>query len=380
MKYMLRLDWGTLNFDKGAMSKEHAGKLLAGDLDLKWKQKGANENAPFKSPLGLCWVDNSGWDAAPHKLEISGVGCEHFAPTLAAVRDRDLSHFSRVDFAFDAVMSRADWRDFITKVFAASMVSDRQAKKFRLSGEGEAMTVYIGSRKCAKFFRIYNKTLQSDRYEFLDSENGKVVPISEDQCVIRYEVELKRHKVVRSTGEVRVFDPSPCFDAYYSHDPDQVAWLMGEIHKLWTSFGNEILLPAGFEDADFVRRLDFIEQNKNTVKYDSLPDDSCLKIVRDKLHDFPHTFDSSLDYVARRFGKYIPYLLADSVYREVCFSSCRDAFGFIPDFEIVDRPAGFYDMDDESDDDLPFAPFCVAYSGEQLTMDDIDYLYGKEVT
>lgn len=380
MKYVLRLDWATLNFEKGAMSREHAGKLLAGDVDLKWKQKGLSDNAPWKSPLGLCWVDNNGYDAMPHKLEISGVGCEHFAPTLAAIRDRDLSQFSRIDFAFDAIMKRDEWRDFIASVFVASMTSDRQAKRFRLSGEGEAMTVYIGSRKCAKFFRIYNKTLQSDRYEFLDPVTGEVVPVPEDSCVIRYEVELKRHKVVRSSGEVSIFSPSPCFDTYYSHDPEQVAWLMREIKKLWCSFGNELLLPAGFEDAEFVRRIDLIKQNKNTVKFDELKEDACLEIVRGKLHDFPHSFDNTLDYLARRFGKYVPYLLADRVYSEICFSSCRDAFGFIPDFEIINRPAGFYDIDDDSDDDLPFPSFSAAYGGEQLTLDDMISFYGKEVT
>ena len=371
MKYVVRLDWATLNFDKGAADRENVSRLIAGDMDLKWKQKGSSENAPWISPLGLRWSDNSGWESTPHKLEVSGVGCEHFAPTLATVRDRELSHFSRLDFAFDAILSRSEWRDFIKKAFCASMDSERERKSYRLSGEGEAMTVYIGSRKSAKFFRIYNKTQQDPRYTFLDPETGKPVDLRDDQCVIRYEVELKRHKVVSTKGGIRLFDPSPCFDAYYSSKGERVNWLFSELKKLWHSFGDEVLLPADFDNAEFIRRIDLIEQNKKTVQIDRLEDNQKLEIVKEALHDFPHTFDRTLEYIVAKFGKYIPYIMSDNIYARVCYDSCESAFGFAPDSCVIAPPVAWGDLVG-IDEDIPISFTGFGDSGEQLSLDDID--------
>lgn len=340
MRYQLRMDWATLNFSEGCMNVKMASELLAGDVDsLCWTKKGLSDHAPVYSPLGLRYTDNNGYSVRPHKLEVSGVGCEHFMMTLPELRSSAENHLSRLDFAFDVIMSRTSWKQFLTQCFAASMISDRERKRYKLQGDGEAMTVYIGSRKSAKFFRIYNKTMEDSHYSYQDAD-GHYVNLRDDECVIRYEVELHRYK---STGKCAYeYDPSPAFDWYFSDREDHKQLLCDSIRDLWLSFGNEILLPADFEHAEFVRRSE-IEQNKKSVQTSA----DRLEVVKAALHDYPHSFDRTMQYVVERFGQYIPYILQDSQLRQLAFDRCEKLFGFVPDFYIeIGQGSGLSELED----------------------------------
>lgn len=351
MSYQVRLDYATFNFLAGKMNQWEVGRQLLGQADIGFQRKGLNEGSPLNSPLGLRWMENSGYSEMPHKLEVKGVGCEHFALTLPNLRSAVECRFSRLDFAFDVITDRAAWRSFLCGAFNSSMESERCRKRFKLTGDGEAMTVYIGSRKCAKYFRIYNKTLQDPKYKY--NVDGQDVDVLADQCVIRYEIELHRFKDSHHT-----FDPSPLFDWYYSSEKHND--LVEFLKKEWLSYGNDILLPPGFEDADFTFRID--EKNKNFVHSG---EESPLEIVHKELHDYPRSFEHTLAYIADRFGAYIPYLIADQEYRNHCFEECERKFGFAPEFYIEQVTPIWKELDDL--DEPEFTPFV----GDQLQFEPI---------
>lgn len=359
MEIVVRLDYATVNFAPGTMSYTKVGKILLGD-DLRWRSRGLSENAPLVSPMGLRWLENNGYAELPHKLEVSGVGCTHFALTLPDLVSAAEHRFSRLDFAFDVLISRAAWRAFICRAFEASLSSDRQRKCFRLSGQGEAMTIYIGSRKSPRFFRIYNKTLEDAKYRYFEDGVEKSVP--DDMCVIRYEVELKRHKF-SGVNDLRVFDPSPAFTWYYG-DERQQQQLTDEIRKMWLSFGDDVLLPDGFADAEFT----VMQHNANFVQSSAA---ERLEEVREKLHDFPHSFDHTLQYLVDKFAKYIPYIVADRDYMQRCHDECEFAFGFVPEYYLEQSlPSGWYDLDETSSCEVTDLPW--AYEQLELSQLPID--------
>ena len=359
---IVRLDYATVNFAPGSMSSSKVSKVLLGGDSLFWKQKGISENSPLYSPLGLRWLENNGYAELPHKLEISGVGCSHFAMVLPDLVNEAEHRFSRLDFAFDVLVSRAAWRSFICAAFEASLNSERERKNFRLSGQGEAMTIYIGSRRSAKFFRIYNKTLEDPKYQFV--QDGQVVDVPDDMCVIRYEVELKRHKVT-AQNDIRVYDPSPAFEWYYG-DEEAQARLCEEIRKLWLSFGDSVLLPEGFETAEIGCLI-------TKQKFCSKTSAERLDEVRENLHDYPRSFEHTLNFLVSRYGKYVPYIVADTEYISICHDACKAAFGFVPEYYLEpSKPSGFYDLDDS-----PVAlndPVECPWSFEQLELSQIDFL------
>jgi len=358
---VVRLDYATVNFAPGTMSPSKVSKKLLGGDDLFWKQKGLSENSPLYSPLGLRWMENNGYAELPHKLEISGVGCSHFAAVLPDLVNGVEHRFSRLDFAFDVLISRAAWRTFICRAFEASLNSERQAKCFRLSGQGEAMTIYIGSRRSPKFFRIYNKTLEDPKYTFV--QDGVEIAVPDDMCVIRYEVELKRHNA-NCQHEYRIYDPSPAFAWYYG-DVDAQTRLCDEIRKLWLSFGDEVLLPPGFDTAE-------IETMTQNAYFASKSSDERLHEVREKLHDYPRSFEHTLNFLVSRYGKYIPYIVADSQYMRDCEAVCSAAFGFVPEYYLEpSKPSGFYDLEE-----IPIAlndPLECPWSFEQLELSQIEF-------
>ena len=357
---VVRLDYATVNFAPGTMSPGKVSKKLLGGDGLFWRQKGISENSPMYSPLGLRWMENNGYAELPHKLEISGVGCTHFASVLPDLVDGVEHRFSRLDFAFDVLVSRAAWRSFICRAFESSLNSDRERKCYRLSGQGEAMTIYIGSRRSAKFFRIYNKTLEDSKYTFV--QDGVETPVPDDMCVIRYEVELKRHNV-HAQNDIRIYDPSPAFSWYYG-DGDSQCRLCEEIRKLWLSFGDDVLLPQGFETAEIA----CMTQN---VYFASKSSAERLDEVREKLHDYPRSFEHTLGFLVSRYGKYLPYIVADREYMRDCEVACEAAFGFVPEYYLEpSKPSGFYDLDD-----VPVSlnePLECPWSFEQLELSQIE--------
>lgn len=357
---VIRLDYATVNFAPGSMSSSKVSKKLLGGDSLFWNRKGLNENSPLYSPLGLRWMENNGYAEMPHKLEISGVGCTHFSTVLPELVNDTEHRFSRLDFAFDVLVSRASWRSFICKAFESSLNSDRERKCFRLSGQGEAMTIYIGSRRSPKFFRIYNKTLEDPKYTFL--QDGQEIAVPDDMCVIRYEVELKRHNV-HSQNDIRIYDPSPAFEWYYGDDNDQ-ARLCEEIRKLWLSFGDDVLLPDGFESAE----MSCLMQNSYFASKTSA---ERLEEVRENLHEYPRSFEHTLGFLVSRYGKYLPYIISDADYLRECEVACEAAFGFVPEYYIEpSKPSGFYDLDE-----LPIAlndRLECPWSFEQLELSQIE--------
>lgn len=364
MDIQIRLDYATVNFAPQSMSYTRISKFLLNDpVGLRWTQKGMSGNF-IVSPFGLKWLEDNGYSEMPHKLEVSGVGCSHFGNVLPDLVNQAPHRFSRLDFAFDVLVKKDDWKSFIVSAFESSLYSDRERKQYRLSGSGEAMTIYIGSRKSAKFFRIYNKTLEDAKYDFY----GDGSPIPDDSFVIRYEVELKRHKV-HAQNDIRCFDPSPAFDWYYGSPDDQMR-LCDEIRSMWLSFGDDVLLPDGFASADF----SVLNENKNFV-HESV--DVRLSEIQAALHDFPHSFDHTLNYLVRNYGKYIPYVISDPGYVLDCENACKAAFGFVPEYYLEpSKPSGFYDMDEIDPVQSVSDPPC---SFEQMVFGQIDYFEESEV-
>lgn len=354
---LLHLDYATFNFDKGTRACRDLASLLAGGADLHFTKAGVSDGAPMISPFGLVWRENNGWEARPHRLDVSGVGCSKFASTLPLLRDPEHQHFSRLDFAFDILMPVARWRNFLANAFESSLEYEGRRKKYSLTGSGEAMTVYVGSRRNAKYFRIYNKSLEDKEYEYI-SDSGEIVPVSDNYYVIRYEVELKRHKLRNHHGEY-LFDPSPLFDLYYSRNAEDHEKLVSKIVALWQDFFPSEYLP----DMDGLR----CAENSNFVQYSdgSLAVAECERKVKEELYFGSQSFDSTVRFVAERFGKYIPWILNNPELRELCFDACYRAYGFDGGVIVEPVPSGWNDLDSADDDEIPsyWEPI---ESGEQL--------------
>lgn len=357
MKAMLRLDYVTINFPQGSMSRDKASMILSGMYDLNWIRLGKSENAPYNSPHGLYWLENNGYAELPHRLSISGVGCEKFGITIPGLYSSDSCRTSRVDFAFDVLVKKDKWKEWLKQVIISSFDSERKLKKYSFIGNGEATTVYIGSRNSDRYFRIYNKSLENPRYIYIDGD-GNEVECPGDSYIIRYETELKRKK-----HDKRIFDPSPLFVSYYDEDHSQV---YNFVKKAWLSAGNDILLPDDFENWEFTAYSDkqkfcakqeIENYSKNGIEV------SESKLVHEKIHDFPRTFESTIQYIVRQYGHYMPYIMIDKYYREACLNSCKNKFGFVPDWYVEINQPVFYELDDLLEE--PFE----ALVGDQLHID-----------
>lgn len=368
--YVLRLDYATFAFTPGSVDLNRVQSVLAGGADLAFRQFGTYDTSPYQSPLGLYYKPDCGSKENPHILQVSGAACEHFRETLPCLgkvlrNGGDQAHFRRLDFAFDVIMSRSDWRKYLSDCFVYSMYQNRQRKKFLLQGSGEAMTVYIGSRNSDHYFRVYNKTLQDPSYIFINAD-GTTTPVLEDQFVIRYEIECKRQNRTRA-GQRIVSDPSPMFDWYYL-DPQL---LFDEVKKLWLSFGNEVMLPAGFEDSSFV--TDICAKHLHPLVGDIVSPykDVCYANVSARLQDYPHAFERSLEFAAQRYGAYVPYLLRDQRLLTICKQSARERFGFDIDFFVDFDDTARFEFEEFPNDS--YSPW-----SEDGEFEEIDILKGKE--
>lgn len=368
--YVLRLDYATFAFTPGSIDLDCVQSVLAGGADLAFRQFGTYDTSPFQSPLGLYYKPDCGSKENPHILQVSGSACEHFRETLPCLgkvlRDGGVqAHFRRLDFAFDVIMSRSDWRKYLSDCFLYSMEQNRQRKKFLLQGSGEAMTIYIGSRNSDRFFRVYNKTLQDPSYIFLNPD-GSSAALSDDQCVIRYEIEFKRQNRTRA-GQRVVSDPSSMFDWYYSDSQ----LLFDEVKKQWLSFGNEVMLPAGFEDASFVTDIDVKHLHPLVGDIASPYTEVCYANVSARLQDYPHAFERSLEFAAFRYGAYVPYLLRDQRLLNICKQAALERFGFDIDFYVDFDDTARFEFEELPDDSS--SPW-----SEVGEFENIDILKGKE--
>lgn len=262
MKTVVKLDYATFAFEQGSISIPKIEGALA-QCDLHFAQiSNASENSPFNSPAGLFYKPNNGAKQSPHSLQVSGYGCELFRSTLPRLASlmqdgHEFGHFSRLDFCFDVVMSKQRWREFYLGVISASVdemnnpEKARKVRKIMYQGYGDSTTVYIGRRTSSSVFcRIYNKSLQ-DPENKLCAASGELLDCPDDSYIIRYEVEFKYLSVVRP-GRRTVYDPSPLFWFYYE-DPEN---LFAYLRKVWNRYGNETLLPDGWEDMEFVTDLE----------------------------------------------------------------------------------------------------------------------------
>lgn len=321
MKTVVKLDYATFAFEQGSISISQIEDALA-QCDLHFSQiSNASENSPYMSPAGLFFKPNNGAKQSPHSLQVSGYGCELFRSTLPRLASlmqdgHEFGHFSRLDFCFDIVMTKQRWREFYLGVISAS-VDDmnypekaRKVRKVMYHGYGDSTTVYIGRRTSSPVFcRIYNKSLQ-DPEKKLCLASGEFLDCPDDSYIIRYEMELKFTSRVRS-GSRSVYDPSSLFWYYYV-DPEK---LFTYLRKFWNRYGNEILLPDGWENMDFVTDIE-----ARGINY---TDDFLCPLCDDLAKKFSvsiHTEEQKMSYVVNTFGHRIIDIL---FYRpELLFLAC----------------------------------------------------------
>lgn len=367
--YVIRLDYATFAFTRDSVNLGKIQQCLSGGADLGFRQFGTSEHSPLQSPYGLYYKPECGSTENPHVLQVSGVGCEHFReslPCLAKVlrEGGEQAHFRRIDLCFDVVMKRSAWRSYLAKCFAYSMENQRQRKKFLLQGSGEAMTVYIGSRNSPRYFRVYNKSLQSPSYEFV-SPDGVISPVADDECVIRYEIESSWKRITRK-GQLSIYDPSSLFDWYYS-DSD---FLSRFVRDSWLSFGSDVMLPDDFENADFV--TDISVRNLHPVEDIASPySDVVFANVSARKDCAPYSFDKSLEFAASHYGCYVPYILRDERLLAICRSSAREKFGLDISFSVFFDDQAVNEFEELPDDS--YSPW-----SEDGEFEEIDILKGKE--
>lgn len=367
--YVISLDYATFAFTRDSVNLGKIQQCLSGGVDLGFRQFGTSEHSPLQSPYGLYYKPECGSNENPHVLQVSGVGCEHFReilPCLAKVlRDGgEQAHFRRIDLCFDVVMKRSEWRSYLTKCFAFSMENQRQRKKFLLQGSGEAMTVYIGSRNSDRYFRVYNKSLQSPSYEFV-SWDGTISPVADDECVIRYEIESSYKNRWRS-GQKLVSDPSVLFDWYYSNS----VFLFDYVRESWLSFGSDVMLPDDFENAEFV--TDICVRNLHPVDDIASPySDVVFANVSARKDCAPYSFDKSLEYAASHYGAYVPYILRDERLIAICLDAAREKFGLDIGFSVYFHDQALDEFEELPDDS--YSPW-----SEDGEFEEIDILKGKE--
>lgn len=367
--YVIRLDYATFAFTRDSVNLGKIQQCLSCGVDLGFRQFGTSERSPLQSPYGLYYKPECGSTENPHVLQVSGVGCEHFRETLPCLakvlRDGgEQAHFRRIDLCFDVIMKRSEWRSYLAKCFTYSMENQRKRKKFLLQGSGEAMTVYIGSRYSSRYFRVYNKSLQSPSYEFV-SPDGTISPVSDDECVIRYEIEsLWQSRWLN--GQKAYSDPSPLFDWYYSDSE----FLFRYVRESWLSFGSDFMLPDDFENAEFV--TDISVRNLHPVEDISSPySDVVFANVCARKDCAPYSFDKSLEYAASRYGAYVPYILRDERLLSICLDAAREKFGLDIEFSVFFHDQALDEFVELPDDS--YSPW-----SEDGEFEEIDILKGKE--
>ena len=345
-KYVVKMDYCTMAFTAGTCSLQALSNCLAGDTDLHWMQIYNSEKSPYHSPLGLYYNDACGSVQNPHVARISGVGCEHFRTTLPILYDRlqtggEQAHITRLDFCFDILMTKSAWRSFLAQCFAHQLetMDTRKAKRYVVHADGDSSTVYIGARSSDRYFRIYNKSLEDPQYQLLDPDSGAPVAVPEDSYIVRYEVELKR-KTRTLRGQDVTLDLKPFFESYYSDGK----LLCAELHKIWLSFGNDIVLPSEFAESElFTDIVNYgISCDGGTI---SSPREVLYANIAAKYHEYPHEFESKLSYAADKYGKYIPYILQNKELFRRCLARAYSDYGW--DIPIYIEIGGRNKLDDQ---------------------------------
>ncbi len=371
MKYVVRLDYASLLFAPGTIDLPRISSALTGDDDLlTWQPHAKPENVDARTPLscpdGLYFRPDCGYDKAPHYLAISGCACEHFRSTLPALADIAYStspntHFKRLDFNFDVRMSKKQWRAYLADVFVHQW--DTRRTKIVLMGSGDASTVYVGARASEIYCRVYNKSLEDPDFRGLNPDGSPMIP-DDDEYLIRYEIEFK-YKTRMVGGRDASYDPSPLFGSYYG-DPSA---LYAEISRVWQEKVDSVVLPAGFETAEFVTDLSVSNLPVWTLD-NQIPERK--RIIAQNTDFVQKDFWKKLRF-SRRFAPYFPYYFCHPEWIADALRLARARFGFQGSVELVYTPPKFDDINDLSFDDLGEIPDFLFPNGEEyenITFDE----------
>lgn len=261
MKYIVKLDYASFGFTPAAcMSVDKVAEIIAGGAELGFRQIGESQYSPYhSSACGLFYKPNTGSIQIPQVLQVSGSGCELFRQTLPALGKTMFDfngHFTRLDFCYDVVMTKSEWRDFYFTCMQRSVEdSDVAGKRMKrmYQGFGDETTLYIGARKGSRYCRIYNKTLESKGYYVPIGEDGLPIVLNDGDMVIRFELECKYTCSVAKNKKTRIFDPTSLFFAYYHKDHSR---LFDFLRDTWRKYGREDLCLFFEEEPEFMTDID----------------------------------------------------------------------------------------------------------------------------
>lgn len=227
-------------------------EVLASDDDLKLKQDNkANEDVATDAFVnGSSSKTSLGTGDIGNLKDVGGTFNDLTSLNGQSSISSFLSGLTSADGSGQGIlMSKSAWRMFLSQCFAHQLetMDTRKAKRYVVHADGDSSTVYIGARSSDRYFRIYNKSLEDPQYQLLDPLSGDPLVVPEDSYIVRYEVELKR-RVRTIKGVDMTLDLKPYFESYFADGK----LLCDELRKIWLSFGNDIVLPAGFGEAEIV--------------------------------------------------------------------------------------------------------------------------------
>lgn len=353
MRYAYHLDYMALTYPVEAITPSKVAQLLIGTDDIGFKRVGGSDERPwFSSPMGIFFKSWNGSQERPISVHVKGVGCEHFETVIKSLLLPE-AFITRLDFCFDVVLKKDVWKRFIKKAFVMALDrNDGTVKcpyKYSMVGNGQASTVYVGSRYSGKYFRIYNKTLQSKSYQGIDV-NGQPLVLADDEFLIRFEVEL--HPVTeKSCTDLR--DLAPYLDHYLQCDD---AFFTEKFIAFWSKISDFVPLPKDFLKSEWVS----IRLSEAYHSFECHPSEVLDPAVFERLHkvldarkyEYPHTFDDKLFYMVNMYGKYVPWVLRDQRLLNACYVACAEAFGYDQKFYVEPIEMLNYDVDSDDLDDV----------------------------
>ena len=237
----------------------HAGDSF--DSDFGWRTFGESRVQSRNYGITYRNLGDSKWQ---QQIVDTGVGCSTFGHFYKRFSEYCGEYgidyrCSRVDFAFDVIMKRQAWLELCDAVYM-DLRQDPERKNTRWSviGGGYEQTLNYGTRKDnQKFFRIYNKTLESPLFNLLD-DKGNAIVLSDDEFIIRFEVELKRTATSRIVGDKKV-KYEYCIDQYIDYYYNNSDQLSSELCEMWRFMGAYGINVSGGVYEPIVQNKSFIE-------------------------------------------------------------------------------------------------------------------------
>lgn len=323
MNIPLKVDYCAMSFPYNTFSPDDVNDMLVGDeVNLftpigKKNDVGIIENPTFyTSEHGVTIQPDNGnrVNDLRESIRFSGAGCDKFQRFFPYLYQHYAPNISRLDFAFDVDMSIIEWSRYLeTAWYQLKDGEPKQRKKISivLGSGGDDSTVYIGNRRSAYFFRVYNKTLQLHE----KPENGKYK--------IRFEVEIKRKSLTRN-GERVLYNPNKFFELYYFDKFDE---LTEELKSLWLSFGEDWLLPEWFNKTFY-----FVASGGVFLLPDA--DSNSLLVTKKELAESVQDYERTSNYHFYQDAKYVMGWLLDQNKIKLIKQAFKDLHGFEIDFDI----------------------------------------------